>query len=181
MISLLLGENSYLRDTELAKFKAENKPTIYDGQMLTIEKFIEIALKEAELALSEGEVPVGAVVTHKGIIVGRGHNLVEAEGKATRHAEIIALEEASIKLQGWRLNDCEMYVTMEPCVMCIGAMINSRVTRVYFGCKDPRMGACGSIFDLSAHPSLPHSIEVIGGLCEKEATELLQKFFKRIR
>ena len=149
--------------------------------MKDLEKFMQASISEAQKAARDGEVPIGAVVVQNNQVIGYGHNRVEHESNAARHAEIIAMEQASKSLNNWRLEDCTLFVTMEPCIMCIGAMILARVPRLYFGVRDPRLGACGSIFDLSAHPSLPHQLEVTGGLCEIECRELLQTFFQKKR
>ena len=149
--------------------------------MKDLEKFMQESISEAQKAVRDGEVPIGAVIVRDDQIIGRGYNRVENEANAARHAEIIAMEQASKALNNWRLENCTIFVTMEPCIMCIGAMILARLPRLYFGCRDPRLGACGSIFDLSAHPSLPHQLEVSGGLCEIECRELLQTFFQSKR
>ena len=144
-------------------------------------QFMREALAEAEQALTVGEVPVGAVVVRQGQIVGRGHNEVEAGQDATAHAEILALRRASATLGRWRLDDCALYVTLEPCSMCIGAMVLARLTELYFAAPDPKQGACGSLFDLSAHPELPHSIKTCGGLLSGESEALLRCFFASLR
>jgi tRNA(adenine34) deaminase len=145
------------------------------------EHFMQEALKEARRAADAGETPVGAVVVHEGEVVGRGHNLVEQSGKATRHAEIVALEDASVRLGRWRLNDASLYVTLEPCPMCIGAILLARFRTLYFGAYDPRQGAVGSVFDLSNHPGLPNKIEVVPELLAEESRTLLQTFFREKR
>lgn len=142
---------------------------------------MNVALDEARLGAAAGEVPVGAVVVHEGRIVAQAHNEVETEHDATLHAEILALRRASAKLGRWRLDDCSLLVTLEPCPMCIGAMVLARVRTLYFGAYDPRLGAVGSLFDLSAHPSFPHKIEVYPGLLADTAQGLLKSFFTECR
>lgn len=144
-------------------------------------EWMNVALDEAQRAAAAGEVPVGAVVVHKGEIIAQAHNEVEAERDATLHAEILALRRASAKLGRWRLDDCTLLVTLEPCPMCIGAMVLSRVKTLYFGAHDPRLGAAGSLFDLSDHPSFPHKIETYPGLLADTAQELLKNFFAECR
>jgi tRNA(adenine34) deaminase len=135
------------------------------------------AIKEAEAAQAEGEVPVGAVVVFEGRVVGRGHNQVEQAKDATSHAEILAIQEASKHLGNWRLSNSAIFVTLEPCSMCIGALLLSRVSELYFGCYDPRQGAVGSLFDLSNNSSLPHQVTVFPEVLAKECSALLQSFF----
>ncbi len=143
--------------------------------------FMKEALAEAKKALASQEVPIGAIVVKEGKIIGRGHNLVETEKDASRHAEIIAMQEAAKYLGDWRLNDCSLFVTLEPCSMCIGAMILSRIKNLYFAAYDQRQGAVGSVFDLSAHSGLPHQIKVYPEVLAKEAEELLKEFFQERR
>ena len=144
-------------------------------------QFMEEALVEARKAAKLGEVPVGAVVVVKGEIVSRAHNKVEAKKDATAHAEVLALRRASVALGTWRLNNASRYVTLEPCSMCVGAMVLSRVEKLYLGASDPRQGAAGSVFDLTAHPDLPHLISVYSGVMSEESKNLLQDFFKTLR
>lgn len=144
------------------------------------EKWMGFALEEAKVALAQGEIPVGAVVVRKGEIVGRGHNLRESEGCATSHAEILAINEACRFLGDWRLEDCDLYVTLEPCAMCAGAIVNSRIHRVFFGAFDPKEGAvCGMVrlFDLP-YPCRP---DYEGGVLDRECRALLSAFFDRRR
>jgi tRNA(adenine34) deaminase len=143
--------------------------------------FMLRAINQAKIAASLGEVPVGAVVVYRQEIIAEAHNLVEKETDATLHAEILAIKIASKKLNSWRLNDCSLFVTLEPCSMCMGALVLSRISEVYFGCKDPRQGACGSLFDLSNNCGLPHSFSVYPQLMEEDCSSLLQMFFKEIR
>ena len=144
-------------------------------------KFMREALEEAQLAFNAGEVPVGAIVTIEGQIVSRAHNEVERNNDASAHAEILALRRASLALNSWRLDAATLYVTLEPCTMCIGALSLARVDTIYFGAWDPRQGATGSIYDLSQHPSLPHNINVIPELLATESQALLKAFFSQCR
>jgi len=145
------------------------------------EYFLREALREANKAEKIGEVPVGAVVTFRNKIVGRGYNKSIVLNDPTAHAEIIALREASKKTDNYRLINCKVYVTMEPCPMCIGAMIWARVSEVVFGCYDKKAGACGSVFNIAASGKLNHKIRVKGGIIEKECRTLIQDFFKARR
>ena len=128
-----------------------------------------------------GEVPVGAVAVWDGKIVGRGMNLRETDKNALRHAEIAAIDEACKTLGGWRLWKCDLYVTLEPCPMCAGAIINSRIEKVYFGAYDKKAGCCGSTADLFAEGLFNHRPEITGGVMENECSSLLTEFFKALR
>lgn len=139
------------------------------------------ALAEAALSLEAGEVPVGAVVVRDGEIIGRGRNEVEARKTATAHAEILAIESASGKRGDWRLDGCSVYVTSEPCHMCLGALYLARAEKVVYGAKQPRSGACGSVGDLHHADLYGHRIIVKGGVLEEECLLLLRKFFTRLR
>lgn len=147
---------------------------------MTSEEYMAEALAEAEKALALGEVPVGAVIVWDGEIVGRGHNSTETDRDATRHAEIAAIEDACRNLGGWRLWKGDMYVTLEPCPMCAGAAIKSRIRKVYYGARDPKNGAFGSVTDLSAMP-FNHRPEIIPGIMEKECSQMLSEFFSMLR
>ena len=146
------------------------------------EMYMRKALELAALAAAEDEVPVGAVVVKKstGEIVGRGFNRREYGRSPLTHAEIIAIDEASRKLGGWRLIDCELYVTLEPCPRCAGAVINSRIERVVFGAYDKKAGSCASVIDLFALP-YNHKPECVGGVLEEECAGILSEFFKGLR
>ena len=135
------------------------------------------ALELAKTAASLGEVPVGAVVVCDGEIIGKGYNLRENKKSASAHAEIIAIEQACNALGSWRLSGCTLYVTMEPCPMCAGAIVNSRIDRVVYGCKDVVAGCCGSVINFNAYP-FNHSFTIESGVCETQATELLKGFFE---
>ena len=139
------------------------------------------ALKEAEQASAANEVPVGAVIVYEDRIIGRGHNQVEQRRDARAHAEMLALEEASQHRGDWRLNDCSLYVTLEPCSMCMGAVKLARVSTIVYGLEDPRIGACGSLFDLSSDARLGPVPRVIRGIEEEACKALLQQFFQKKR
>ena len=141
------------------------------------EYFMRLALREAERALDHDDVPVGAVVVHDGEVVGAGCNERELRQDPTAHAETIALREAARATGSWRLVDAVLYVTLEPCAMCAGAMVLARVSRVVYGATDPKAGAAGSIFDVLSEPRLNHRPEVAGGLLADEAAALLLDFF----
>jgi tRNA(adenine34) deaminase len=144
-------------------------------------KFMFAALQEAERALAENEVPVGAVVVRDNKIIGRGYNQVERLKDATAHAEMIALTAASSHLGNWRLNECEIYVTLEPCIMCTGALLASRIKRLYFSAFDPKFGACGSLYNLAEEGLYNHRIEVISGVYSEESQGLMTQFFNKLR
>ncbi|HHZ05596.1 MAG TPA: nucleoside deaminase [Clostridiales bacterium] len=143
-------------------------------------EFMEAAYKLAKQAADIGEVPVGAVVVHKNTIVGTGINRRETEKNALCHAEIEAINNACKSLDGWRLWDCELYVTLEPCPMCTGAIINSRIKRVVFGAYDKKSGSCGSVINLLDYP-YNHKPVITGGYMEDKCAELLTDFFKKLR
>lgn len=144
-------------------------------------EFMRRALELAAECAAEDEVPVGAVVVKDGEIVAEGCNFKEREGCAVRHAEIVAIERAAEKLGNWWLEGCEMYVTLEPCPMCAGAMVNSRIERLVYGAHDPKSGAAGSRVDLFCAGLFNHDIEVTGGVLEEECGALLSEFFKKKR
>lgn len=146
-----------------------------------MDKFMTEALKEAEKAFSLGEVPVGAVIVKDGQIIARGHNLTETTADPTAHAEIIAIRKAAEVLGGWRLIGCSLYVTVEPCAMCAGAMIWSRIENLYIGAMDPKAGACGSVFNIPVEEKLNHKIHVETGLLEEECAQMMKTFFSRLR
>ena len=139
------------------------------------------ALSEARKAGELGEVPVGAVCVYQGSIISRTHNLVEKNRDASAHAELLAMRAAAEVLGDWRLDKVELYVTLEPCTMCIGAMILARIPRLYFGASDPRQGAVGSLYDLSRLEALPHQIEVSSGILSEDSVKLLKEFFQKQR
>ena len=142
--------------------------------------YMKSAIEEARLCLESGDVPVGAVIVRDGEIIARAHNEREATGDATAHAEVLAIMRASEKLGRWRLSDCEMYVTLEPCTMCAGAILNARLGRVVFALKDANSGAFGSVLNLNSYPLL-HKVRAEIGDCGDESRELLSDFFKKRR
>ena len=142
-------------------------------------KFMEIALIEAKKAFNIDETPVGAVIVRDGKVISKAHNQRETKKNALCHAEIIAINKACKKLDGWRLLDCDIYVTLEPCPMCMGAIIASRIKNVYFGAYDKKAGALGSVCDLSQ--MFPHKVAFLGGVMENECSEILTSFFKKLR
>ena len=144
-------------------------------------QWMEVALAEARKAERIGEVPVGAVVVANGTILGRGFNRREIDGDPLAHAEIRALSEAARAVKGWRLDGCTLYVTLEPCAMCAGALVNSRVDRLVFGASDPKAGFCGSLDDLVQDERLNHRLEVVAGVGAEECGDLLRRFFRRLR
>lgn len=143
--------------------------------------YMEEALFEADQAALIGEVPIGAVIVHNGQIVGRGHNLREHANDATLHAEIRAIEEACATLKSWRLEDCQLYVTIEPCLMCSGAIINARIPEVFYGARDPKAGAVDSLYQTLTDTRLNHTVSVHEGLMAKDAGERMVAFFKAAR
>ena len=147
---------------------------------MTDEDYMREALSLAKKAFELGEVPVGAVAVWEGKIVGRGMNLRETDKNALRHAEIAAIDEACKNLGGWRLWKCDLYVTLEPCPMCAGAIVNSRIDRVVFGAYDMQAGCCGSVVNFNAYP-FNHSFEITGGVLELECREVIAEFFAKKR
>ena len=145
------------------------------------EKYMKIALKEAKKAFDEDEVPVGAVIVKDGQVIAKAHNQKEAKTDTTKHAEIIAIQKASKKLKNWRLEDAIMYVTLEPCTMCIGAIIGARIKKVCFGAMDEKTGACGSVLNIPKDYPFNHIVEIEGNIMEEESKALLQDFFKMLR
>jgi len=144
-------------------------------------RFMYAALQEAEKAFEDDEVPVGAVIVHKNRIIGRGYNQIEKLKDATAHAEMIAITAASNNLGNWRLNQCQMYVTLEPCIMCAGALLSSRISELYFATNDMKFGACGSIYNLVEDSKTNHKLKVYTGILGKESEDLLKSFFHRKR
>ena len=144
-------------------------------------KYMMQALKEAKKSYEKEEIPVGAVIVKDGKIIARGHNLKETKTDTTNHAEIIAIKKASKKLNSWRLTGCTMYVTLEPCTMCAGALIQARLDKVVIGTMDEKTGACGSVLNVLKDYKFNHNVEIETNVMEKECKEILQKFFKELR
>ena len=147
---------------------------------MTDREYMALALEQARLAYELGEVPVGAVIVQDGRVIARGYNRREVDKNALSHAEHTAIDHACKALGGWRLPRCTLYVTLEPCLMCSGAIIHSRIDRVVFGVRDEKSGAFGSVLDVNALP-LNHKVEVTEGVCAEECKEILQSFFKELR
>lgn len=145
------------------------------------EEFMQEALKEAKKAAEKLEVPVGCIIVKDGKIIARAHNQKETKTDTTKHAEIMAIQKASKKLGAWRLLDCEMYVTLEPCSMCAGAIIQSRLKKVYIGAMDEKTGACGSVLNLLQDYPFNHIVELEIGIKKEECEKLLKDFFKELR
>jgi len=143
--------------------------------------FMTEALKEAQQAFNEDEVPIGAIIVYKNQIIGRGHNQTEKLHDPTAHAEILAITAATNALNCWRLNTAEIYTTVEPCIMCAGALVLARVKRIIFSVRDEKFGGCGSVFNIADEKRLNHQIEVTEGILKKESQSLLKSFFKKKR
>lgn len=144
-------------------------------------KFMKEALKEAQKSYKKEEIPVGAIIVKDGKIIARGHNLTETKTDPTKHAEIIAIQKACKKLQTWRLTGCTMYVTLEPCSMCAGSLIQSRLDKVVIGTMDEKTGACGSVLNLLADYKFNHIVQIETGIMQEECKTILQQFFKELR
>jgi tRNA(adenine34) deaminase len=144
-------------------------------------EFMLMALAEGRAAADAGEIPIGAVAVANGEIIARGQNRVLRDLDPTAHAEIVAMREAARALRNYRLTDCELFVTLEPCAMCAGAMIHARLKGLVYGAQDPKTGAAGSVLEVLNHPSLNHQMEVKAGVLEEECGELLRKFFRQRR
>jgi tRNA(adenine34) deaminase len=139
------------------------------------------ALREARASLARDEVPVGCVIVHDGFVIGRGHNQVESLQDATAHAEVLAIGAASNALGSWRLHECTLYVTLEPCSMCAGAIVLARLGRLVYGAGDPKAGACGSVLDVIGEPRLNHRVDVTREVLADECGEMLREFFRKRR
>lgn len=152
-----------------------------DERAVQDERFMQQALEEARQAAEEGEVPIGAVVVYDGEVVARAHNRRETEADPSAHAEFSAMLQAANVLGRWRLTGCTVYVTLEPCLMCAGLMINARIDRCVYGAADPKGGALGTLYDVSADPRLNHAFEVTTGVLADESAEMLRAFFRERR
>ena len=144
------------------------------------EFFMKEALKEAKKAYKKEEIPVGAVIVKNGEIIAKAHNLRESKCSSISHAEILAIEKANKKLNAWRLENCEMYITLEPCMMCMGAIINSRIKKIYIGTMDPKTGSCKSVINIDNY-KFNHVVEVETGILKEECEYILKEFFKMLR
>jgi len=145
------------------------------------EKFMRLALRQAEMAFDAKEVPIGCVIVKEGKVIGKGYNQVESLKDATAHAEILAIGAASSALENWRLSDCTLYVTLEPCPMCAGAILNSRISRVVYGSPDARFGGCGTTVDVISNNALQREVLLTSGVLSDECLGLLQLFFQEMR
>jgi len=149
--------------------------------METHERYMKEALKQAKKAYEKDEVPVGAIIVKENKIIARAYNEKEYKLDTTKHAEILAIQKASKKLGTWRLKDCDMYVTLEPCSMCAGALIQSRIRKIYIGTMDEKTGACGSVLNLLQNYTFNHKVEIETGILQKECENILKQFFKELR
>lgn len=143
--------------------------------------YMQLALAEARKAAELGEIPIGAVLVYGGEVVAAAHNMRETWRDATAHAEVIVIRKACSRLNRWRLSGCSLYVTVEPCPMCSGAIVNSRIDRVIYGCPDSKAGGAESIFNIITNPNLNHCAEVVSGVCEEECAQVMKDFFRRRR
>lgn len=150
-------------------------------QAKTDEYYMQLAIEEAKKAAARGEIPIGAVLVTGGEVISAAHNMRETWHDATAHAEMITIIEACALLERWRLNDATLYVTVEPCPMCAGAIVNSRIKRLVYGCPDVKAGAAESIFNVVSNPNLNHTVEVTSGVCEEECAAVIKNFFKKRR
>jgi tRNA(adenine34) deaminase len=173
------------KESDAVPISFHGKPRTHSIKRQTLEhspeKYMREALKEARKAAGKGEVPVGAVIVKNGKVLGRGHNLTEAKQSALTHAEMQALSKASKSQKSWRLNDCDLYVTLEPCTMCSGAIVLSRIGRLFYGADDPKAGAVVSTAKVMENPKLNHRVQVTGGILKEECSSLLSGFFKDLR
>jgi tRNA(adenine34) deaminase len=145
------------------------------------ERYIRLAIDQAAIAEANGDVPIGALIVHQGLIVAKAYNEREQLNDPTAHAEIIALTQAAASLENWRLEGCTLYVTLEPCCMCAGALVLARIDRLVYGCDDPKAGACNSLYNIVQDPRLNHRLDVTRGVLAPECSEQLRAFFQRKR
>lgn len=142
------------------------------------EKFMQIAIKEAEKAVAMDEVPIGAIIVLDGKVIAKAHNKTESKQSATAHAEILAIEKACKKLKSWRLDGCELFVTLEPCAMCAGAIAGARIKKVYFGANEPKSGCVESLYPILSNSGLNHTVEFKGGILGEQCSKMLKDYFK---
>jgi len=154
---------------------------LYSCRLMDHERWMREALAEARAAATVGEIPIGAVVVWNGAIIGRGHNRKETSADPTAHAEIVALREAAVNRRTWRLAGATLYCTLEPCVMCAGAMVNARIDRLVYGLRDPKAGAAGSVYDIVRSPWLNHRLQVQAGILADDIRALMESFFAGLR
>jgi len=179
--SVAIGLRPVKRDRLCVGRPTERGYTLKMLEALPDEYFMREALRQAQKAYAADEVPVGAVVARVGKIIARAHNQVELLKDATAHAEMLVLTQAEAAIGDWRLTDCDLYVTKEPCAMCAGAIVHTRIRRVIFGCADPSAGAAGSIVNLLQMPTFNHRCEITSGVLQKECAAILQDFFRKRR
>jgi tRNA(adenine34) deaminase len=160
---------------------ATNGDAMTDTAARLDDLLMRAALEQAACAATLGEVPIGALLVHEGSILARSHNFRETWQDPTAHAEMVVIREGAKALGRWRLIDTTLFVTLEPCAMCLGAIILARIPRVVFGARDPKAGACGSVLDFARDSRLNHQVDVVGGILEEESQRMLTKFFKEIR
>jgi len=145
------------------------------------EKYMREALKEAKRAFEKNEVPIGSVIVKSGKVIARAHNTIEKDNSSLSHAEMKAIKKAQKKIGNWRLNGCVLYSSVEPCIMCISAILLSRIERVVYGCKDKKFGGCESLAEIQNIKGLNHKVEILGGVLEEESVKLMKRFFRKIR
>ena len=147
----------------------------------TDEKYMKLAIKQAQKAFDLGEVPIGCVIVYEGKVIGRGYNRRNTDKNTLAHAEITAINKASKKIGDWRLEDCTLYVTLEPCQMCSGAIVQARIPKVVIGCDNPKAGCAGSILNILNHPAFNHQVDTVKGVLEEECSRMLKEFFSDLR
>ena len=147
----------------------------------TDEKYMKLAIKQAQKAFDLGEVPIGCVIVYEGKVIGRGYNRRNTDKNTLAHAEITAINKASKKIGDWRLEDCTLYVTLEPCQMCSGAIVQARIPKVVIGCDNPKAGCAGSILNILNHPAFNHQVDTVKGVLEEECSRMLKVFFSDLR
>ena len=147
----------------------------------TDEKYMKLAIKQAQKAFNLGEVPIGCVIVYEGKVIGRGYNRRNTDKNTLAHAEITAINKASKKIGDWRLEDCTLYVTLEPCQMCSGAIVQARIPKVVIGCDNPKAGCAGSILNILNHPAFNHQVDTVKGVLEEECSRMLKEFFSDLR
>ena len=152
-----------------------------DNALMQHEKYMKDAIRQAKKAAALGEVPIGCVIVHDGQVIGRGYNRRNTDKSTLAHAEITAIKRASKKLGDWRLEDCTLYVTLEPCQMCAGAIVQARIPEVIIGCMNPKAGCAGSIYNLLQEPAFNHQVSLFQGVLEEECSQMLKNFFRSLR
>lgn len=163
------------------KMENNNQDKRKDNALTQHEKYMKEAIKQAKKAYKLGEVPIGCVIVYEGKIIGRGYNRRKTDKNTLSHAEIIAIRKASRVMGDWRLEGCQLYVTLEPCQMCAGAIVQARIPEVYMGCMNPKAGCAGSILNILQMPEFNHQVAVMRGILEEECSNMLKTFFKELR